>query len=258
MAAQGNGAAPARKGWRVRAPPGFAKLRPEACSIDSLESPARLARLRPMRRPALLVLALLAPLLLAAARPAAEVRRAYAAFAGALAARDAERALAHVSDGSIAEWARLREVALRGSLGEVEALAPGPRLAVLALRHHAPVWLLRDGPPRELAAQALRAGLADRRAVERVELKDVAVLDPARALGQLYATGLPSGFRAGFVREAGAWKVDLPVTLEGVGRVVSQVARTTGADESAVIVNLLAAASGEPVTGAVWRPLLAE
>lgn len=205
-----------------------------------------------------LLLASLAPAPPAAARPAAEVRAAYAAFAGALAARDAERALAHLSDASVAEWARLRGVALRGSLAEVEALAPGPRLAVLALRHHAPVWLLRDGPPRELAAHAVRAGLADRRAVERIELKDVAVLDPARALGQLYAAGLPSGLRAGFVREAGAWKLDLPITLDGVGRVVSQVARTTGADESAVIVNLLAAASGGPVTGAVWRPLLEE
>jgi hypothetical protein len=205
-----------------------------------------------------LLLGSLAPGPPAAARPAAEVRAAYAAFAGALAARDAERALAHLSHASIAEWARLRAVALRGSLAEVEALAPGPRLAVLALRHHAPVWLLREGPPRELAAHALRAGLADRRAVERAELRDVAVLDPARALGQLYAAGLPSGLRAGFVREAGAWKVDLPVTLEGVGRVVSQVSRTTGASEDAVIVNLLAAASGEPVTGAVWRPLLAE
>lgn len=86
----------------------------------------------------------------------------------------------------------------------------------------------------------------------------VRATSPARALGQLYAAGLPSGFRAGFVREAGAWKLDLPVTLTGVGRVVSQVARTTGASEDAVIVNLLAAATGEPVGGAVWRPLLAE
>jgi hypothetical protein len=208
-----------------------------------------------MRRPAIL---LLVPLLLAAARPAAGVREAYAAFTGALAARDADGALDHLSAASLAEWARLRGLALHGSLAEVEALAPGPRLAVLALRNQAPVWLLRDGPPRELAAEAVRAGLADRRALERVELRDVAVLDPARALGQLYAAGLPSGFRAGFVREAERWKVDLAATLEGVGRVVSQVARSTGASESVVIVNLLAAATGQPVTGAVWRPLLPE
>src|SRR5690606_30730651 len=104
----------------------------------------------------------------------------------------------------------------------------------------------------------VRAGLADRRAVAQVSLADVAVLAPTRALGQLYAAGLPSGLRAGFVQEAGAWKLDLPATLEGVGRVVSQVARTTGASESAVIVNLLAAATGEPVGGRVWQPLLAD
>jgi hypothetical protein len=205
-----------------------------------------------------LALVLLLPFALAATRPADEVRRSYAALERALVARDAGAALALVSEASIREWARLRAIALRGSLGEVEALPPGPRLAVLGLRHQAPVWLLRDGPPRELAAHAVRAGLADRRAVEQVELADVAILDPARALGQLYAAGLPSGFRAGFVREADDWKLDLPVTLDGVGRVVTQVSRATGASESAVIVNLLSAATGEPVGGSVWKPLLAD
>jgi hypothetical protein len=212
-----------------------------------------------MKRPAilLLLLVLLAPAA-AGARPAEDVRRSYAAFERALVARDGPGAVALLTEASLDEWARLRALALRGSLAEVEALAPGPRLAVLALRHQAPVWLLREGPPRELAAQAVRAGLVDRAAAERVELADVAVVDRRRALGQLYAAGLPSGFRAGFRHEAGAWKLDLAATLDGVGRVVSQVARTTGASESAVIVNLLAAASGEPVGGEVWKPLLAD
>jgi hypothetical protein len=232
-------------------------LRPGGLRVP-LESNRRLGRPLPGMRRTTLALLLVAPLLVAAGRPGDEVRRSYASLERALVARDAEGALALVSEGSIAEWARLRELALRGTIGEVEALAPGPRAAVLALRHQAPVWLLRDGPARELAGHAVRAGLVDRAAAERVELADVAVLDPRRALGQLYAAGLPSGFRAGFRHEAGAWKLDLAATLEGVGRVVSQVARTTGASESAVIVNLLAAATGEPVGGAVWRPLLAD
>lgn len=238
----------------MRASPRSATLRPMTPARPG--SPPRRARPQAGRGRALACV-LLVPLLLAAARPAALVRRAYAVLTAALAARDADRALDRLSDASIAEWARLRTLALRGSLAEVEALAPGPRLVVLALRHRAPVWLLRDGPPRELAAEAVRAGLASRRDLARVELHDVAVLDPARALGQLYATGLPSGFRVGFVRESERWKLDLPTTLDGVGRVISQVARTTGASESAVIVNLLAAASGAPVGGEVWRPLLA-
>ena len=204
----------------------------------------------------LLALALLAPP--AAARPADEVRGTYAALVRALVERDAERALARFTAASLEEWARLRALALRGARDEVEALAPGPRLAVLALRHAAPVWLLRDGPPHELAGHAVRAGLLDERAAAQVELADVAILDGGRALGQLYALGLPSGFRAGFRREAGVWKLDLAATLEGVGRVVSLVARSSGTSENAVIVNLITAASGERVGPHVWEPLLAE
>ena len=204
----------------------------------------------------LLPLVLLAPP--AAARPADEVRGAYAALVRALVARDAERALDRFTTASLDAWARLRALALRGSREEVEALPPGPRLAVLALRHASPVWLLRDGPPHELAGHAVRAGLLDERAAAQVELADVAILDAGRALGQLYALGLPSGFRAGFRREAGVWKLDLAATLEGVGRVVSQGARSSGASENAVIVNLIAAASGERVGPHVWEPLLAE
>lgn len=196
----------------------------------------------------------------AAARPGVEVRRAYEALEQAVVARDADAALVRVSAASLEQWARLRQLALQGSLEEVEALPPGSRLAVLGVRHVAPVWLLRGGTPRDLAAHAVRAGLADQRAVDRLDLADVAVLDRSRALAQLYAAGFPSGLRIGFVREHEheSWRLDLESTLAGAGRIVSQVARTTGLPESRVILNLLEAMTGEPVTDAVWQPLAPE
>ncbi len=218
-----------------------------------------------MHRWILIVLALAS---LAAARPGLEIRRAYEALEQAIVARDVDGALARVSSGSLAEWSRLRHLALQGSREDVEALPPGPRFAVLGVRHAAPVWLLRDGTPRDLAAHAVRAGLADQRAVDRLDLADVAVLDRRRALGQLYAAGFPSGLRVGFVRErerghehareGETWRLDLERTLVGVGRIVSQVARTTGLPESRVIRNLLEALMDEPVTDAVWQPLAPE
>lgn len=194
----------------------------------------------------------------AAARPNLEVRRAYDALEQAVVARDADAALQRVSGASLEQWAQLRQLALQGAPDEVEALPPGPRLAVLGVRHVAPVWLLREGTPRELAAHAVRAGIADQRAIDRLDLADVAVLGPARALAQIYAAGFPSGLRIGFVREHESWRLDLDATLVGVGRIVSQVSRTTGLPESRVIANLLEALTGEPVTDAVWRPLAPE
>jgi hypothetical protein len=157
---------------------------------------------------------------------------------------------------SLAEWAQERNLALHGSRAEVEALSPGRRLAVLALRHAQPVFLLREGSPTELTSAAVRAGLLDRAALDAIELGDVARLAADRASGLVLAAGLPSGFRAGFVRERGSWCLDLPSSLAAAGRVVSQTARATGLEETAVILNLIAAASGEPVSEAIWQPLL--
>lgn len=205
-----------------------------------------------MRRWFLIAAALLS---ISAGRPGLEIRGVYEALEQAVVMRDADAALTRVSTASLEEWAQLRSLVLQGSRADVQALAPGPRLVVLGVRHVAPVWLLRDGTPRELAAHAVRAGLADPRAVVRLDLTDVAVLDRTRALAQIYASGFPSGLRVGFVRERDRWRFDLPATLAGVGRVVSQVARTTGLSEGQVILNLLTALTGEPVTDAVWHPL---
>jgi hypothetical protein len=125
---------------------------------------------------------------------------------------------------------------------------------VLALRQQAPPFLRAGGTQQELLVRAVRSGLLDRDAAGLAEMGDVA-LQGERASGLLVVAGLPSGFRAGFVREGGAWRLDLGTSLDGAGRVVSGIARANGVGESAVIVNLLAAASGRRVGGEVWKPL---
>jgi hypothetical protein len=206
-----------------------------------------------------LALAPLAALAIAAtalgASPAHQlVKQCYASFERALVERNGETALRLLSAGSLREWERLVRLALRGSIDEIEALPPGHRLAVLALRHQAPTFLRAQGSEQDRLVQAVRSGLLDRDAAGLAEMGDVA-LQGERASGLLVVAGLPSGFRAGFVREDGAWRVDLGSSLDGVGRVVTGIARANRVGESAVIVNLLAAASGRRVGGEVWRPL---
>ena len=206
---------------------------------------------------AALVVALLAAApALATLSDAASIHRSFDALKRALAARDGDAAVALLSTASLAEWAQDRELVLHGSRAAVEALPPGRRLAVLALRHAQPVFLLRDGAPSELASAAVRGGLVDRTALEAIELGDVARLAADRASGLVLAAGLPSGFRAGFVREHAAWRLDLPSSLAAAGHVVSQTAQATGLGETAVILNLIGAASGEPTSEAIWQPLL--
>jgi hypothetical protein len=175
-------------------------------------------------------------------------------LAAALAARDADAGLHVLSIASLLEWQRDRELALHGARAEVAAQSPGRRLVVMALRHHAPKFLSRDGSPRELAGYALGAGMASRDLLAMIELGDVAVKGE-RAGGQLFASGLPSGFRADFVREDGAWKLDLGATIDAAGRVVTRAAKAADASEDSVIAGLLMVSSGERPTTRIWEPL---
>jgi hypothetical protein len=191
------------------------------------------------------------------ARPsdAAQVRQTFARFAAALAARDADAGQRELSMASFAEWERDRELAMHGTRTQVATLPPGRRLVVMALRHSEPKFLSRDGSPRELVAYALGSGLAGRKSLAMIELGDVAVKED-RASGQLFASGLPSGFRAGFVREDGSWKLDLPTTIDAAGRVVTRAAKSADASEDSVIAGLLMVSSGARPTSQIWEPLL--
>ena len=201
-----------------------------------------------------LVLALLETPAQARPSDAAQVRQSFARLAAALAARDAGAGLHVLSIASLLEWQRDRELALHGARAEVAAQSPGRRLVVMALRHHAPKFLSRDGSPRELVGYALGAGMASRDLLAMIELGDVAVKGE-RAGGQLFASGLPSGFRADFVREDGAWKLDLGATIDAAGRVVTRAAKAADASEDSVIAGLLMVSSGERPTTRIWEPL---
>jgi hypothetical protein len=191
----------------------------------------------------------------AAPSDSAQVRATFVNLAKALAARDAEAGTRLLSAESLNEWQRDRDLALHGSRDTVAAQSPGRRLVVFALRHHAPKFLARDGSPSELAGYAIEAGLADRKSIAAIELGDV-VVKGDRASGQLFASGLPSGFRAGFVREDGAWKLDLPATIDAAGRVVTRAATASDASEDSIIAGLLLVSSGARPTAQIWMPLV--
>jgi hypothetical protein len=201
-----------------------------------------------------IALSLALPIAASARSDRADVNATFNAFLRALGDRDADAGVAMLSAASLDEWSRDRALALDGPRKEIEALPAGRRLAVLALRHHAPRFLAAAGAPDELARHAIAAGIADRDGLSRVELADV-VVRGERASGQLIAAGLPSSFRAAFVREGGRWRVDLPGTLDAAGRVVAQAAKASESSENEIIAGLLYLSSGERPTTKIWEPL---
>lgn len=184
----------------------------------------------------------------------AQVQATFRDFLRAVGSRDGAAGTALLSQGSLQEWKRDRALAFTGTRDEVAALSPGRRLVVFALRHHRPPFLRKAGTPQQLGAHAIEAGLADRDSLARVELADVLVKGD-RAVGSLIVAGLPSSFRAGFVREGGAWRLDLPLTLDSASRVITHAAEASDGTEDSVIAGLIYAASGERPTTRIWEPM---
>ena len=203
----------------------------------------------------LLVLALVETPATAAPSDAVQVKQTFARFTSALAARDSAAGERELSMASFPEWERDRELALHGSRAELAAQPAGRRLIVMALRHHEPKFLAQNGSSRELVGYALGSGIASRKSIAAIEIGDVAVTGD-KAAGVLFASGMPSGFRAAFVREGGAWKLDLPATTDAAGRVVTRGAKSAQASEDSVIAGLLMLSSGARPTSQIWEPLV--
>lgn len=170
----------------------------------------------------------------------AAIRKLFDSLRAAAARGDGKGLLAGFSSRSLTRLAAVRDAARRLSGAAVgKGLSPAERLAAGGLRRAVtPADLNRKGLD-EMASAALarRAGL--RRDLDRM------ALGPLRTAGDsasapLLADGQGTLFSADFVRESGAWKLDLGPSVKRGDLILAGMAAMKGVSEDALIDAILA------------------
>lgn len=168
------------------------------------------------------------------------IRKLFDGLRAAAARGDGKGLLAGFSSRSLTRLAAVRDAARRLSGAAAgKGLSPAERLAAGGLRRTVtPADLNRKGLD-EMASAALarRAGL--RRDLDRM------ALGPLRTVGDsasapLLADGQGTLFSADFVRESGAWKLDLGPSVKRGDMILAGMAAMKGVSEDALIDAILA------------------
>jgi hypothetical protein len=132
----------------------------------------------------------------------------------------------------------LRRAAHNGDAASLRGLGPSERFAVQGLRRYVPAGDLRTMKVSDLANQALRQGWLGPNVIARSRLGPIRVKgDQATAL--LMVDNRPSLVQADFVREGGAWRIDLANLFFLGDAMLSSMSVLSGKSEDDYIADLL-------------------
>lgn len=184
--------------------------------------------------------------------PDALVRASFDAYRSALLDGDGPVAAATVTQGTIAYFADMQNLAAGGGPEEIGARPMIDRLFVTLVRQRVERQQLLALSGTELLIYGVEEGLVAQDTVAAVMLGDVEI-DGETADAAVINRGQPTSGRFRFARESGAWKVDLVFLLRAAEAPLRQAAANAGQDENRFIFERVAATTGMPVPPDVWR-----
>lgn len=170
----------------------------------------------------------------------AAIRKLFDGMRAAAAKGDGKGLLASLAGPSLARLEAVRASARRlgGGAAAAKGLSPAERLAAGGLRRiAAPADLNRKGLD-EMASAALARRKGLRRDLDRMEMGPLRV-GGERASAPLLADGRATLFTADFVRESGAWKLDLSSNVKRGDMILTGMAAMKGVSEDALIDAIL-------------------
>lgn len=163
-----------------------------------------------------------------------------------LAAGNGAGALALLSRPTLARVETIHTTALSSDKRKVAALGPSERFAAVGLRHFLTSTQLRRMSVPDLANHALSNGWLGPNIIAQSSLGNVTV-NGDRAVATVLVKNKPTLVPAEFVRENGAWRIDLVKTLTLSDGLLRTFATLNGQTEDGAIASLLERLSGRPV-----------
>lgn len=170
----------------------------------------------------------------------AAIRKLFNGLRAAAAKGDGKALLAGFSSRSLSRLTAVRDAARRLSgAAAAKGLSPAERLAAGGLRRIATPADLNRQELDDMATAALTRRRDLRRDVERMDLGPLRVAGD-QASAPLLADGLGTLFSADFVRDSGAWKLDIGPSIKRGDMILAGMAAMKGVSEDALIEAILA------------------
>jgi hypothetical protein len=189
-----------------------------------------------------------------AADEAAAVRQAFTSYTQAALEKDGARAVQHLASSIYAFYDQARRDALTAVEVDVRGQTIAAQLTVFTMRGSLDPTLLRSATPPELVVAAIDAGLVGEQGIQNTQLGEVAVVGDT-ASAPVLSAGQPSGIRFNFVREEGAWKLDLLPLLQTANVAFRNLATEQGITVDQLIDQTLEALYGPAKAQQVLSPI---
>jgi hypothetical protein len=178
----------------------------------------------------------------------------YRQYCEAVVRRDGTQAVALVSAGTRRRYQEFAEAAMTADEQSLAALPLTARLQVLLLRQRMDAGSLAAVQGRGLLAHIIEQGWLESAGFMDTQLARAAA-DGDRAQAQLHRGGQPTRERAYFLREDGAWRINLLPNLTSADRKIEAAVETSGLNEKAYLESLVAQATKQPLRGDLWQPM---
>jgi hypothetical protein len=184
----------------------------------------------------------------------AAVHAAFDTYAKAALAKDGATAEGALADTIAVYYDDVRKQALTGTEETVGALPPAQRMTVYILRAEIEPAVLRDSKPADLVRLSVDKGLVGEQGISNLSLgKVTATGDKAEA--EILSGGKVAPFTMKFLREEGAWKLDLAPLMAMADDALTAAAQQQGTTADAMIGTILETKYGAARVAELRQPL---
>ncbi len=166
------------------------------------------------------------------------VAATFDAARSALAEKRGSAVISLLTRNSVKSLESVRDAARQPGDAPLQRLEPAERFAAMGLRRYLGPAELRRMSVGDIANHALKAGWLGPNVISRSSLGPVRVKGD-RASGLLMVDNRPALVPADFVREGGAWRIDLSSVFSFGSQMLKGFAAMSGKDETAYIDELL-------------------
>ncbi|MCH9649901.1 MAG: hypothetical protein K0U98_16805 [Deltaproteobacteria bacterium] len=184
-----------------------------------------------------------------------DIQEAFRAYQTAVLEDQGSDAAKLVSQGTIAYFEDAREMALYGTLDELESRTFTDRLQIVLLRHRVPLKKLETFSPEEIFAFAVDNGWVGKRSIGTLDVGTVR-LEGGAAMGQALRETQPTDLELRFVYEEENWKLDLLPLLAVGNERFSQLAEQQQLTGEELILGIIGNVTGSEVSRSIFDPPL--